>query len=78
MIIEFLKSAIALAKYEQIEDGIYYAEIDGFDGVWANGKTKNECQKELEEVLDEWLILKLKQNANIPKVQNYNLNLIGS
>jgi predicted RNase H-like HicB family nuclease len=41
-----------------LEDGTWFAEIPGFEGVWANSKTVENCRNELIEVLEEWLILK--------------------
>ena len=45
------------------------AEIPDFEGVWANGKTVEECRKELMGVLEEWLILKIKNKDPIPVVK---------
>lgn len=48
-----------LAKYELIKDEEpYYGSIRGFKGIWAQGKTLAECEKNLREVLEEWLKLR--------------------
>ncbi|HLF76629.1 MAG TPA: type II toxin-antitoxin system HicB family antitoxin, partial [Dehalococcoidia bacterium] len=39
MFAEYLAKALQGAEYELIEDGTYFATIDGFPGVWGNGKT---------------------------------------
>ncbi len=39
--------------------GTWFVEIPGFEGVWANGDTVENCRMELIEVLEEWLILNL-------------------
>ena len=57
MLGEYIQGAIEDAEYKQLEDGSWFAEIPGFDGVWANGKSIEECRKELIEVLEEWIIL---------------------
>ena len=51
------------------------SEISGFEGVWANGNTVEECRTELLEVLDEWLILKLRDNDPIPEVEGVDLKM---
>ncbi len=33
MLINYSQNAMRLAKYEILEDGLYYGEIPGFDGV---------------------------------------------
>ena len=34
--------------------------------MWANSENLKECKKELKEVLEEWLILKIRDGDNIP------------
>src|SRR4030042_533558 len=60
MLFEYIQGALENAEYKKLDDGTWFAEISGFEGVWANGKTVEECRKELEEVLEEGLILKFK------------------
>ena len=57
MLTEYIKAAMKQAKYKTIEDGTYFGDIPGFQGVWGNAKTLEECQIELREVLEEWLVL---------------------
>ena len=66
MIIEYCHKAIEKAEYRRIEDGTWFAEIPGFEGVWANGSSVEECRKELIDVLEEWLVLKLRDKDPIP------------
>lgn len=68
MIHEYIESAIKKAKYKQIEDGSWFAEIPGFEGVWSNAHTLEECRQELIDVVEEWLILKLRDSDSIPEV----------
>jgi predicted RNase H-like HicB family nuclease len=67
MILEYRDKAIEKAEYKKLEDGTWFAEIPGFQGVWANSSTVEGCRKELITVLEEWLILKLKdQRKTLP------------
>ena len=64
---EFLTSYLKKAKYELIEKGkIFYGEIPELKGVWATGKTLEECRKNLLETLEGWVILRLRKNLPIP------------
>ncbi|MCK4473716.1 type II toxin-antitoxin system HicB family antitoxin [Candidatus Parcubacteria bacterium] len=64
---EFLFFYLNKAKYELIEEGkTYYGEIPGLKGVWATGKSLEECRKKLLETLEGWVILRLKKNLPIP------------
>jgi predicted RNase H-like HicB family nuclease len=75
MIIEYCQNAIENANYKKLEDGTWFAEIPGFDGVWANGVSVETCRKELIEVLEEWLILKLRDNDPIPTVHGLKIEI---
>jgi len=75
MIIEYCQKAIEKAEYKKLEDGTWFAEIQGFRGVWANGKTVEECRRELLTVLEEWIILKLRDGDSIPEVDGFRVQI---
>lgn len=75
MIHEYIQSAIGKAQYKTIEDGTWFAEIPGFEGVWANGKSIEECRHELIDVLEEWLILKLRDGDTIPEIDGQTIKI---
>ena len=68
MMTEYIQRAIWDAEFEELEDGTIYAEIPGFQGVWAEGETIDETREELKEVLQEWVELRLpNEDLHIPK-----------
>ncbi len=75
MITEYIQAALEISQYKKIEDGSWFAEIPGFDGVWSNGRSVEECRKELVEVLEEWLILKIQDKDTVPVIKNIDLNI---
>ncbi len=75
MLFEYIQGALEKAEYKKIDNGTWFAEIPGFKGVWANGKTVEECRKEITEVLEEWLILKLRDGDPIPIVKGIDINI---
>jgi predicted RNase H-like HicB family nuclease len=67
MIIEYVTEALRRARYEKIDDAEpVYGEIPGLKGGWATGKTREECKKRLSEVVDGWIVVRLKKNLPIP------------
>ncbi len=40
----------------------FYAEIKDLRGVWAVGKTLEECRDNLASTLEGWVILRLRMN----------------
>lgn len=75
MLFEYIQYALENAEYKKLDNGTWFAEIPGFEGVWANNKTVEECRKELVEVLEEWLILKLRDGDPIPKMKDIEINI---
>ena len=75
MLIEYIDKALKKAEYKKLEDGTWFTEIPGFEGVWANGKTVEKCRAELREVLDEWLVLKLKDGDPIPSLGGVEIKI---
>ncbi len=75
MLFEYAQKAIEKASYKQLEDGSWFAEIPDFRGVWAQGKTVEACRKELWSVLEEWLILKLRDGDSLPKIGGVTLKI---
>ena len=60
MLVDYIRSAMRWAKYEILsDDGTYYGEIPGFDGVYANADALEVCREELEEVLEEWILFRV-------------------
>ncbi|MDP3800125.1 MAG: type II toxin-antitoxin system HicB family antitoxin [bacterium] len=66
MLTEFILGKLKLAKYKKIKDGTYFGEISGLKGVWANAKNLKDCKKELQEVLEDWLFLKVRNQEKVP------------
>lgn len=68
MLTAYIGAAMAKARYKIIEDGTYFGEIAGLRGIWANAKTLEACREELQEVLEDWLIVKLRDGDAIPRI----------
>jgi predicted RNase H-like HicB family nuclease len=78
MLARFIDTAMELAAFEIIEDdGSYWGEIPGFQGVWARHHTLAGCQRELHEALSDWIALRLRLGLEIPELAQMNLNQIG-
>ena len=74
----FVETAMHEARYKMLEDGSFFGEIPSCPGVWANEKTLEVCRDVLREVLEEWLILKLRDGDLIPTIGGIDLNVMTS
>ena len=79
MLAHYLDVAMEMAQYEILEeDGTYWGEIPGLQGVWAKHQTLAGCQRELREALSDWVALRLRLGLQIPELAQMNLNQIGA
>ena len=75
MLTQYVKAALKQAKYKIIEDeNLYFGEIPVLPGVWANGKTLEECRDELEEVVEDWMLVSLRRGYEIPIIDGIDLS----
>ena len=73
MLTTYIQNAMRLAKYEILEDGKYYGEIPGFQGVWAQAENLEDCRTELQSALEDWLVLGLHLGHKLPVVAGIQL-----
>lgn len=66
MLSEFISKKLKIARYKLLEDGSYFGEISGLKGVWASAKNLEDCRKELQEVLEDWILLNIRDGHKIP------------
>ncbi|MHB8966986.1 MAG: type II toxin-antitoxin system HicB family antitoxin [Thermoleophilia bacterium] len=76
MLTKYISEALHQAKYEILsDDGTYYGEIPGFEGVYANAATLEDCREELAEVLEEWILFRVSKNLPLPTVGGVELSI---
>jgi predicted RNase H-like HicB family nuclease len=76
MLTKYIQAAMRQARYDILkDDGSYYGEIPGFEGVWASAKTLEECREQLAEVLEEWILLGVSRNDPLPVVDGIELKI---
>ena len=76
MITEYIEAALAQATYEIIQDEEpYYGEIPGLQGVWASGKTLEECRRNLAEAIEGWVLLSIAKGLPIPALGEVAIHL---
>jgi predicted RNase H-like HicB family nuclease len=77
MLLEYINKAMVKAHYEILQDdSSYYGEIPEFEGVYASASDLETCRNELKEVLEEWILLRVSRNLEIPKVEGLNLKIV--
>ena len=76
MLTKYIQAAMRKAKYEILpEDGSFYGEIPGFQGVYANADQLEKCREELEEILEEWILLRISHSLPLPVLEGMDLTI---
>jgi predicted RNase H-like HicB family nuclease len=66
--------ALEKAQYKVIEDEYpYFAEVPELEGVWATGKSIEDCRKELIEVIEEWIVARLQRGLSVPSLNGQTI-----
>ena len=81
MLTKYIVRKLGQAKYKILDNGDYFGEILGLQGVWASEKTLEKCRETLREVLEEWIVLSLKDGDKIPGFSmkvNHKINALFS
>ncbi len=74
MLTAYIQAAMRRAAYEILPDAEgFYGQLRGFDGVWANAPTLEECREELQSVLEGWIVLGLRLGHKLPIVNGWDL-----
>jgi len=77
VLIEYIEEALKRARYEIIDDEEpYYGEVAELTGVWATGKSLEECRNTLKEVIEGWIILSIKKGLPIPRLGDLEIKEI--
>ena len=68
MIRNYLDEALQRAKYTPLEYGSFAAEVRGLKGVIATGETLERCREELQEVVEEWVLVRVARGLDVPSL----------
>lgn len=74
MLTKYIEAAMRRAEYEWLaEDRVHYGQCPDLQGVWASGKTQEECTEVLREVVEEWVMPGLRYGHEFPVVDGVEL-----
>ena len=75
MLTDYVEAAMRKAKYKMLADSEgFFGQIPGFRGTWANAPTLERCRDELRDVLEDWMLVRVRQGLMLPIISGINLN----
>ena len=66
MITRYIARALEHAQYRLLEDGTFAATVRGLRGVIATGATLEACRRDLAEVVEEWVLIRVARGLAVP------------
>lgn len=68
MITKYIEKALERAHYDALEDGSFCATVRGLRGVIAIGRGVEECRRQLAEVVEQWILVRVAQGLDVPRL----------
>jgi len=76
MLQEYIAAAMDHARYEILpDDRSFYGEILACPGAYANEATLEKCRKELQAVLEDWILFRIHQQLPLPEIDGIRLEV---
>ncbi|HUY01505.1 MAG TPA: type II toxin-antitoxin system HicB family antitoxin [Candidatus Deferrimicrobium sp.] len=76
MLSEYISKGLSKVHYEIIEDKEpYYGEIPELQGIWATGTTLEECRQNLIDVLEGWILVRVRKGLPIPELDKVTISI---
>lgn len=73
----YARAAMNRAISEELDDGSFFISIPLLSGVWATADTESKALISLNEIVRDWLELKIEdQDHDIPTIGPLNLNIL--
>ena len=74
MITQYIHAAMALAEFELMENGRYFATIPVCEGLWAEGADPESARAELASTLEDWILVKVRFGDTMPVISGIDIN----
>lgn len=66
MVSQYVATALERAQYRLLDDGTFAATVRGLRGVIAAGATLEACRRQLAEIVEEWVLVRVARGLTVP------------
>lgn len=66
MVSQYVATALERAQYQLLNDGSFAATVRGLRGVIATGAILEAYRRELAEVVEEWVFVRVARGLAVP------------
>jgi len=75
MICEYLDRAMEKAVFDVLDDGTIVGEVPPLQGVLATAPTKEACRKQLVDVIEGWILVRVSRGLDIPSIDGLTISV---
>lgn len=68
MISRYVQRALDRARYQLLDDGTFAATVSSLRGVIATGPSLEACRRDLADVVEEWILVRVSQGLSVPSL----------
>jgi predicted RNase H-like HicB family nuclease len=68
MLSRYVALGLERAKYDLLDDGTFAATVPGLRGPIATGPTLEACRRDLAEVIEAWVLVRVSQGLSVPPI----------
>lgn len=74
MLQEYISHAMDTADYEIMEDGRFFGHVTAMPGAWAEAATLEACRRELLEVVEDIILVSVRERQPLPVLAGIDIN----
>ncbi len=75
LVTAYVEAALRHAWVEMIDDAEFFASVSGLEGVWGEGESALEAERDLRESIFAWVSVHRARGLLIPRIEGFDLNL---
>jgi predicted RNase H-like HicB family nuclease len=64
----YVAKSLDRAHYRLLEDGTFAATVPGLRGLIATGRTLEACRRDLADVVEAWVLVRIARGLSIPTI----------
>jgi predicted RNase H-like HicB family nuclease len=68
MLSRYVANGLERARYQLLDDGTFAATVPALRGVVATGPTLEACRRDLAEVIEAWVLVRVSRGLNVPAI----------
>lgn len=69
MLSRYAANGLERAQYRLLEDGTFAATVPPSRGLIATGATLEACRRDLADVIEAWVLVRVSQGLDVPRIR---------